>query len=201
MKLFLTSIGLSTPKIVKAFKEELPKKHISASNVLIIALAPDHERLVYLMKSEKQLKSIGLINIKVVNMKDKVDTGKLGDFDVIYVCGGNTFTILDKMRESGLDKYISKQVKKSTVYVGVSAGSIIAGSSIKIAGWGSEGDVNEIGLKKLVGLKLTDIAVFPHYHIELKKEVADFKKLVLYKVVSLTDEQALMIKDNKAILL
>ena len=76
----------------------------------------------------------------------------------MYVCGGNTFKILHKLRETRLDVYITKQVEQGALYVGVSAGSIIAGPDIEIAGWGSEGDENEVNLQDLEGFNFTDIA-------------------------------------------
>lgn len=141
-------------------------------------------------ESKKEIQQLGFEDIVIANMHNTVDVSNLGDFNVIYVCGGNTFAILQKLRETGLSAFIIQQVQAGAVYVGVSAGSIIAGPSIEMASWGSEGDENEIGLKDLSGLSLVDIEVFPHFHEELRSEVEEFKKKVSYRVYELTNGQA-----------
>jgi peptidase E len=96
------------------------------------------------------------------------------------------------MKITKIDEFIKKTVKKGeTIYVGVSAGSIIAGPNIEIAGWGSEGDINEIGLVDLFGLGLTDFSVYPHFKDYLKQEVEEFKNEVNYLVFELTDNDAI----------
>ena len=113
-------------------------------------------------------------------------------YGVIYVCGGNTFVYLDRIRKTGLDQFIVNSVRSSrSIYVGVSAGSIIAGPSIEIAGWGSQGDSNDVGLRNLEGLNLTNMVIYPHYTEELKAEVDEFKQKYGYLVQELKDNQAL----------
>jgi len=129
-------------------------------------------------------------------MRKAYDVTELVMPDVIYLCGGNTFSILNKTRETKLDKFIIDQVKSGSVYVGVSAGSIIAGPSIEIAGWGSEVDKNEVGLKEINGFNFVDFSVFPHFHEELRNEVEDFKKQVNYRVFELTNEQAMFVENE-----
>ena len=48
----------------------------------------------------------------------------------IYVLGGNTFYLLHHMRRSGLDSLVRRRVEQGALYVGCSAGSIVAGRSI-----------------------------------------------------------------------
>ena len=76
----------------------------------------------------------------------------LAGFDVLYIQGGNTFHLLDQMRRSGADRIIRELVAGHlTVYCGVSAGSIVAGPEIGIAGWSPDWDRNEVGLTDLMG--------------------------------------------------
>ena len=46
--------------------------------------------------------------------------------DYIYITGGNTFFLLQELKRKGVDKIISKQVKLGKLYIGESAGAIIA---------------------------------------------------------------------------
>ncbi len=194
-KLLLTSNGLRNEQIIKTFLDELSKK-VEEINALVVAYAQTQEEEFYVNESKQELLKLGVQTVVVKNINDLVDVDKLPDFDLMYVCGGNTFKILHKLRETRLDVYITKQVEQGALYVGVSAGSIIAGPDIEIAGWGSEGDENEVNLQDLEGFNFTDIAVFPHFHEELRREVEEFRKKVEYRVVELTDEQALIVIDD-----
>ena len=41
------------------------------------------------------------------------------------------------------------------------------------------------------------MAVFPHYHDELKKEVEEFKNKVEYRVEALTNDQAIFVNEDQ----
>ena len=58
--------------------------------------------------------------------------------DIIFVEGGNTFYLLKAMRACNFEKIIRKLLKEGKVYIGASAGSIVAGKTIKTAGWKME---------------------------------------------------------------
>jgi dipeptidase E len=192
MTLYLTSTGLENKQVAERFKKVFIKKDIKNISVLVISVQDNESDAFYLQKTKDELKSIGVSDIEVFELGDKpfIPTNENG-YDVIYVCGGNTFVYLDRIRKTGLDKFVIDAVKSNkSVYVGVSAGSIIAGPDITIAGWGSECDSNDINLKDTAGLGLTNIVVSPHYRDELKTEVDDFRERYGYQVYELTDEQA-----------
>lgn len=194
-KLLLTSAGLINKEISQVLLTELSKP-LNKMRTLVVAYAKTPEEEFYVNQSKQELLNFGLRDVVVVNMHHQMGLENLGDVDIVYVCGGNTFAILNKLRGTGLDAYIVDQVDKGAIYIGVSAGSIIAGPDIEIAGWGSQGDKNEIDLKDVKGFNFTNIAIFPHFHEELRSEVEEFKNRVDYQVVELTDEQALLIKDD-----
>ncbi len=79
----------------------------------------------------------------------------------------------------------------------MSAGSIIAGKTIEIAGWGSEGDKNDVELEDLSGFGFTDVAVFPHYNVSQKDEVQEFRNQVTYPIIEITDNQMVIVKGKK----
>lgn len=200
MKLFLTSAGFANQEISKVFLEQLPRP-ASESGVLIVTYAQNLKEEFYVNESKEEMRRIGFENIVIANMHNPIDVSNLGNFNVIYVCGGNTFAILQKLRETGLDAFIVYQVHAGAVYVSVSAGSIIAGPSVEIASWGSEGDENKIGLEDLTGFGLVNIEVFPHFHEELRLEVEEFKKKVPYKVFELTNDQAVFVNGSATTIL
>src|SRR3989344_6085832 len=96
-KLFLTSAGFINTKISQAFIGELYKP-ANKSKILIVAFAQDSKEESYVQQSKEELKKLGFKNIQIANMHHRIDIPALGKFDVVYVCGGNTFAILNKLR-------------------------------------------------------------------------------------------------------
>jgi len=193
MKLFLTSNGLENKDVSNHFEMSfLPKKPKDLC-FLVISIQDLEQDAFYLEKTLREIKNTGAQDIDIFKLGDeKFITEK--DYNVIFVCGGNTFDYLDRVRKTGLDKFIVDFAKKeNSTYVGISAGSILAGPDIEIAGWGSEGDKNNINLLDLQGLGLTNFSIYPHYREDLKLELDDFKKRVGYPVVELKDDQALFL--------
>lgn len=191
MELYLTSTGLENEYVAEHFKNVLLKKDISLTSFLVISVQDGDSDAFYLQKTKDELSNIGAVDIDVFALVDKpfIPTK---EYDVVYVCGGNTFVYLDRIKKTGLDKFIIDSVKSNrSIYVGVSAGSIIAGPDISIASWGSEGDSNDIDLKDLSGLGLTNIVVSPHYRDELKSELDEFRSSCGHQVYELADDQAL----------
>jgi dipeptidase E len=79
--------------------------------------------------------------------------------DVIYVGGGNTYYLLDWVNKSGFRDALAR--RDDVVYVGSSAGAIIAAQDIAYIG-----DVDDPGaaptLQSTTGLGMIDICVMPH---------------------------------------
>lgn len=195
MKIILTSSGLTSEKLKRKFIK-LIDKPINQNKFLLMFGVRNNEELKYVNESEQELIRLGINknNITRVNFAKEVDLSKLNNFNAIYFCGGNTFYILDRIRKTKLDSLIKDFINKEGLYVGVSAGSIILGPSIEIAGWGSEGDSNDVKLIDLSGLNLTKMSIFPHYKPSLKKEIKEFKRKISYKVKVLKDGQGILIK-------
>ena len=198
MKLLLTSNGLTSKRLGKEFVRLLEKR-VQDSKILVIHTAQKPEHMIFVNEVGEEISKQGILlsNISYVNISGEIPNILLSKYDAVYVCGGNTYFILDRIRKTRLDNSLKRYVKSGGLYIGVSAGSIIAGQNIQIVGWGIEGDSNEISLKDLRGLGFTNIAVFPHYKHKLKREVEEFKSLVDYPVESLKDGEAIIIKDKK----
>ena len=201
MKLLLTSVGLKGhPEIKKAFVESLGKKP-SQAKVLVVSTAIEGDvNWGYVQRTMRSLKNVGVTNICVFSLDRKIQRAELRGIDVIYVCGGNTFWYLDRMRKTGLGKEIIRLVKKGVFYFGVSAGSIVAGSNIESAGW-KRAERNTNHLKDLRGLNLAPFVMSVHLdgsNIGVVKKAADKAR---YPVVGITDRQAIFVKDDFATLI
>jgi len=88
----------------------------------------------------------------------------------IWVTGGNTFFLLQHMRSSGLDRLIRGRLAAGALYVGCSAGAIVAGRSAATAmwkGWDDPAAATETDWSdpaSLQGLGLAaEHSFFPHY--------------------------------------
>jgi dipeptidase E len=78
--------------------------------------------------------------------------------EAIFVGGGNTYTLLDRLRRSGLLTAIRDRVRAGVPYIGSSAGSNIAGPNIL-----TTNDWNVVGLAAFDALGLVPFNVNPHY--------------------------------------
>ena len=195
-KLLLTSTGLANQNITNQFLQIIDKPVSQIKIIFVPTASRTEEELKYVHESKKELLDLGISenNIKTLNLDSPISFEKVEDFDVIYVCGGNTFYLLKKVRETGFDKVIIEFAKTDKLYFGVSAGSILVCPNIDIA---SPFDENDVNLTDLTGLNLTDVIVSPHYKDEEKLIIDDFKKKSQYEVVPLTDEQALLVIDGE----
>lgn len=194
MKLFLTSAGLP-PETTKYFLKLLGKKPKDARVCFVTTATIPEKNKWYLRKDRKRLLDLGFkltgMDLRQENRESLSD--KLKRFDVIYIEGGNTFYLLKYIRKSGFDKLIKSFLKKKGIYVGVSAGTLIAGLNIDSAKW-KHADRNMVGLKDLTGLKLVPFGLAVHIdktNIETIKKCAN---KVDYSVIALSDKQAVLIK-------
>ena len=195
-KLLLTSTGLANQNITNQFLQIIDKPVSQIKIIFVPTASRSEEELKYVNESKKELLDLGIPenNIKTLNLDKSVSFNEVENFDVIYVCGGNTFYLLKKVRETGFDKVIIEFAKTDKLYFGVSAGSILVCPNIDIA---SPFDENDVNLTDLTGLNLTDVIVSPHYKDEEKTIIDDFKKKSQYEIVPLTDNQALLVLDGE----
>lgn len=86
---------------------------------------------------------------------------ELAHADLLFVGGGNTFKLLQCLRDAGFAEAITRFVGHGGDYYGGSAGAVLACADISVA---VGVDENEAGLTDLTGLGLTSgFAVLPHY--------------------------------------
>ncbi|PZM83594.1 peptidase, partial [Candidatus Gracilibacteria bacterium] len=82
--------------------------------------------------------------------------------DGIYISGGNTFFLLQELQNSGADKIIIDEVFNGKIYIGESAGSMIAGKNIEYAKKMDDASVAK-NLISQEALGLVDFALVPHF--------------------------------------
>jgi dipeptidase E len=190
MKLFLTSAGM-VPETKTGFLQLLPKKPEYMRVAFIPTAANPEQDRWYLNKSKLRFAELGIVMINEVDLEHETkDTlaPKLANADVIYVEGGNTYYLMKYVRASGFAVLVKDFLERGGVYVGSSAGSIIAGPTIE-----TSRDQNTVALDGSSGLGLVPFAIKPHVdetNIAAAKENA---AKLNYPVVALADHQAVIV--------
>ncbi|MFH1089122.1 MAG: Type 1 glutamine amidotransferase-like domain-containing protein [Candidatus Uhrbacteria bacterium] len=199
MNLFLTSAGLTNKKIKDRFKNETLK--LENTKVVVLFTAGDSRTPEWRLKHEQIFGELGL-KCDFINISEAVDlTSQLSDYGIFYVCGGNTFYILDRLRKTGVIQVLLDSMIKNKLYVGSSAGSIVMCPDVEIAGVGFDGDKNEIELKDLKGLNRVPFFIMPHYDDYEREILENFSHEKNKSVVALTDQQAIFVEGDKFVLL
>lgn len=192
-KILLTSSGFTNQNIGKRFLELVGKSPKDIKVLFVPTASKTEHEMSYVYESEKELIDLGIPKENIVWAND-LEGIKADDFNVMYVCGGNTFYLLDQIRKTGFDKKIIDFVNKSNVYVGVSAGSIIMCPSILTA---KNGDKNIVGITDLIGLNFISEIITPHYTEADEEVTKTFEKENNCKILRLRDGEALEVSDDK----
>lgn len=134
----LTSAGFEDmdgkPKvnIINHFYKML-NKPIGNAKVLFIPIAAinsEAKQMADLCRSELIHIGISPENIITYLVDGSLSEDDAMQYDVIYFTGGDTAYLLQKIKETGFDTIAKKMVFANKVYVGVSAGSLIATPNI-----------------------------------------------------------------------
>lgn len=133
MNVLLTSCGLETDKIKDVFTDMLNKKPAKVTAMFIPTAAIDSYAIKVLPKCMNDLLKCGIEheNIFVYDLHKPYSGRVYDEFDVIYICGGNTEYLLDRINEDGFNKKIAEFISDGGVLVGVSAGSIIFANNLE----------------------------------------------------------------------
>ena len=202
--LLLTSAGMAMKgEIIKLLQR--PAYDVSVAFITTAYIYRKEENPDYVNKDLIIMKEMGF-NIEEIDIEGRSEAqvyNLLKNKDIIFVEGGNTFYLLKAMRTCNFERVIRKLLKEGKVYIGVSAGSIVAGKTIKTAGW-KDADKNIVGLKNLKGLNLVPFDIFVHYspeHAEIIAQKLPDPKNRLKKLRILTDEQAILVQGKEVALI
>lgn len=195
MKLLLTSAGIENKSIAQALIRLVGKcPHEVKIGFIPTAANVEKGNKDWFINQLTQLQNFGFTWIDVVDISASgVDfKHRLEHVDVIYVSGGNTFHLLDQVRKNGFDVWL-EQVLATKVYVGASAGSILATPSIAIASI-DDGDENLLNLIDLTALALVDFEVSPHMSTHVSVEANDsYAKTISNMLYAIDDNTAIAV--------
>lgn len=190
-KLILTSYGLTNTVARKMIRKELANDNLENKKIFLF-----HEPHYHIesMLIEACI-FMGFQKDNIILSGSQKDNNEVLNCDYYYVTEGNTFEVLSLLRERGLDKLIKDAFKKSTnkVYIGASAGAMIAGRSIEEA---SSFDRNFVNMSDYKGLCLYDGVIIPHYTKgELKQYIKNTGIDKKYKkIISVANEKSVVLE-------
>jgi peptidase E len=133
MRVLLTSAGFETDTIKDFFLRVLIKKPQETKALFIPTAAINAGAINVLPKCLNDLLKCGIReeNITVYDLHKIISPERLKQFDVVYICGGNTEYLLERVNEHGFNAILKEFIKDDGIVVGVSAGSIIMAQNLE----------------------------------------------------------------------
>lgn len=132
-KIILTSTGFDNEKIKNKFINLLNVSVKDAKILFIITAANDPDAVRILSGCLDDLTSCGIPdeNITIYDMHKLISEEEINNYDAIYVCGGSTEYLVERISELNIKPVIDKFIEKGGIYIGVSAGSVCASGTYK----------------------------------------------------------------------
>lgn len=164
MKLYLNSKGINTKVGAKQILESINQYDLPSKTIFIVSHpAYEIDEII-----EKSCINMSFSCENIFFSKDGIP-----DFipDFVYVSEGNTFDIMQYMRTNKIDVYVKDICEKGTIYIGSSAGAIIASENIKVA---MLSDQNDVRMYDYSGLGLFKGIIVPHCKEEQLEQYISF---------------------------
>ena len=114
------------------------------------------DRNAYGAKFEARAAAMGL-GCEVLDAQSD-PAGAVGRAEALFVGGGNTFRLLKALQDAGIVDAIRRKVRTGMPYVGSSAGSIVAGPTLK-----TTKDMPIVQPASFDALRLVEFQISPHY--------------------------------------
>lgn len=201
-KLFLASLFKDVFQLFIDFANE----NLVGKTVTFIPTAALPDKLDFHIEySKKLLSEMGLIvdELEISTATHLDIRNKLEKNDYIYITGGNTFFLLQEMNRTGAGNLIKTQVDAGKLFIGESAGAILAAPDIEYAR-DTDNPLAAPQLETFEALNIIDFYPLPHYKNEPLKE--DVEKVIakyhaILPLVPFSDSQAILVmgKEKKIV--
>lgn len=132
MRVLLTSAGLETEEIQECFVD-MVNKDVSLVKALFIPTAAINAGAIEVLpKCMNDLLKCGIQdkNIKVYDLHKGMKIEDLQQYDVVYLCGGDTHYLLERINEIGFHTTLLEYISRDGLVIGVSAGSLIFSNNL-----------------------------------------------------------------------
>ena len=127
-KIILTSAGFDNINIMNKFIDLLnvPKEEAKVLFIITAAIDPEAVRILSWCLDDLSKCNIKDENITVYDMHKLISKEEINKYDAIYVCGGYTDYLVERMNELNIKPVINNYINNGGIYIGVSAGSVCA---------------------------------------------------------------------------
>ena len=119
---------------------------------------------------------------------------ELGEFDAVYIGGGNTFALLAELRKSEFERYLREYVRRGKAIYGGSAGAAVLGRDIRTVNYL---DRNEVDVVETKGLDLAKgHAIWVHYQPQDDSLIETYVHQYQQPVIALSERSGIVIEQD-----
>ena len=195
--MILTSSLYESIELVKKFLD----KNTESKKILFIPTATNvDEYKKYIHLTQKAFEDFGyeVENFDVSIFSEEIAKEKLSEAKTVFISGGNTFYLLQELKRKNLTSYLKERIENGLIYIGESAGSVIAAPDIEYASIVDDKTL-ATELNDYTGLNLVDFYIVPHFEeepfvessrntVELYKDKLDLKLI--------NNKEAILVENN-----
>ncbi|BBM53176.1 peptidase S51 dipeptidase E [Leptotrichia trevisanii] len=195
--MILTSSLYESIELVKKFLD----KNTESKKILFIPTATNvDEYKKYIHLTQKAFEDFGyeVENFDISIFSEEIAKEKLSQAKIVFISGGNTFYLLQELKRKNLTSYLKERIENGLLYIGESAGSVIAAPDIEYASIVDDKTL-ATELDDYTGLNLVDFYIVPHFEeepfvessrntVELYKDKLDLKLI--------NNKEAILIENN-----
>ena len=203
MKLYLASYAMvSMAKIIKHEGRDF----VGKKAIFIPTAGDPYDNKDFIEADRIALEKYGLdvVEMDIKNKNEEEIQKAIVGADIVLVAGGDTFYLMEKLKESRADKIIKEFVERGGIYIGSSAGSIICCPTIE----GAEEFNNPNLASKLDnfdGMGVFKDVIIPHAqkekYFERIRRATERLESKGFKVYPLTDDDVLFFDGDSCIIL
>ena len=195
--MILTSSLYESIELVKKFLD----KNTESKKILFIPTAAnveEYKKYMHLTQKAFEDFSYEVENFDVSVFSEEIVKEKLSEAKIVFISGGNTFYLLQELKRKNLITYLKERIENGLLYIGESAGSVIAAPDIEYASVIDDKTV-ATELDDYTGLNLVDFYIVPHFEeepfvessrntVELYKDKLDLKLI--------NNKEAILVENN-----
>ena len=144
-------------KYLEYLHDEIKNLFSGCKKILFVPYARP-SGISHLEYTEKAKNVFKILTLEIIDYTNEDLRESLEKCDGIFIGGGNTFLLLDKLYQYSLIDILKNKIDSGIPYLGTSAGTNICGITI-----GTTNDMPIVHVKSLEALGIIDFNINPHY--------------------------------------
>ena len=144
-------------KYLEYLHDEIKNLFSGCKKILFVPYARP-SGISHLEYTEKAKNVFKILDLEIIDYTNEDLRESLEKCDGIFIGGGNTFLLLDKLYQYSLIDILKNKIDSGIPYLGTSAGTNICGITI-----GTTNDMPIVHVKSLEALGIIDFNINPHY--------------------------------------